>query len=173
MARPLVHFFSLLLLGCAAADVTPFFSATYADGSRLDAQMVDAAGSILRVTVLPPGANTSFPRMDLTVPQPLLPPTAGFTVTQTSAFAILGTPMGTLNVSLLAPTTQLLSAGGALLSGEPQPYSREAESACGQDHGGPIPGGCLRAYRTLQDEEAIFGFGQQSYTVNHVGTTKV
>ena len=161
------------LLATAAGAPTANYTVTYADGTRLLARTVDAAGATLQLTVVPPGASTAFPHYDLTVPLPPLPPGAGFTVDAHAAYVVLRTPRAYLNISTRVPTTQLLAPDGTLLSGEPQAYERQDPLQCGNGRGGPLPQGCLRMYRTLQPDEAVFGFGQQSFAVNHAGSTKV
>lgn len=147
------------------------FTTTYLDGSTLRVELVAADGSIVRAVVIPKGANESFLRYPLTVPQPPLPPNATFVVSQAATYTLLTTPASIVNVSKLEPIAQLLSPAGALLSGEPQPVSAQPESQCGNGHGGPIAGGCLRSWRTLQAGERIWGFGMQSFSVDHSGTT--
>jgi alpha-D-xyloside xylohydrolase len=153
------------------------YTLSYPDGSSLRAELVSADGSLVRVVVIPPGANENFLRYELRVPQPDLPPTAGFNIEDHPSYVLLSTTNSILNVSKNEPTSSLMRPDGTLLSYETQPISREDESQCGNGHGGPIVGGCLRSWRSLQrsssgDDEAIYGFGMQSYTVNHVGTTK-
>ena len=158
--------------GAARAAPSANYSLTYADGSSLRAELVAADGSIVRVVVVPPGASEAFLRYELRVPQPPLPAGAGFAVEEHADYALLSTRASVLNVSKAAPTAQLLRPDGTLLSAEPQPVSREVESQCGNGHGGPIRGGCLRAWRSIQPGEGLYGFGVQSFAVDHVGTTK-
>jgi alpha-glucosidase (family GH31 glycosyl hydrolase) len=148
------------------------YTLSYPDGSALRAELLAADGSAVRVVVVPAGASEAFMRYELRVPQPALPAGAGFAVEEHAAYTLLATAASMLNVSKAAPTAELLRPNGTLLSAEPQAVSREPESQCGNGHGGPIRGGCLRAWRSLQPGEGIYGFGVQSYAVNHVGTTK-
>ncbi len=84
---------------------------------------------------------------------------------------LLRAPLSSLNVSLLSPTATLLNASGAVLSVEQQPPAAQPESQCGEGRGGPIVGGCLRSFRSLAPGEGIYGFGMQSFSVNHTGST--
>ena len=168
---------SLCAGALAPAAPAANFSLSYSDGSTLRAELVAADGSIVRVVVVPPGASEAFLRYELRVPQPALPPSAGFAVEDHAGYVLLSTATSVLNVSKLFPTSALLRPDGTLLSYETQPVSREVESQCGNGHGGPIAGGCLRSWRSLLrsaagDDEALYGFGMQSFAVNHVGTTK-
>jgi len=156
----------------AAAAPVANYTLSYADGSSLRAELLAADGSAVRVVVVPAGASEAFLRYELRVPQPALPAGAGFAVEDHAGYALLATAASVLNVSKAAPTAQLLRPDGALLSAEPQAVSREPESQCGNGHGGPIRGGCLRAWRSIQPGEGLYGFGVQSYAVDHVGTTK-
>lgn len=167
--RRLVAATSILV---AAANPIVNFTSTYSDGTTLRVELIAADGSIVRTVVVPPGANELFKRYPLTVAQPPLPPNATFIATDAPTYTLLSTPSCIVNVSKIKPLAQLLSPKGDLLSGEPQPVSGEPESQCGNGHGGPIAGGCLRAWRSIQFGERIFGFGMQSFSVDHVGTTK-
>jgi hypothetical protein len=171
VATTLYAFLACFVRSDASSPVVNYTIA-YPDGSVLRAELVAADGSIVRLVVIPPGKNESFLRYPLTVPQPPLPSNASFIVKDSPSYALLFTSCSTLNISKAVPTTQLLSPSGSLLSAEPQPVSAEPELQCGNGHGGPIAGGCLRAWRSIQEGEGIFGFGMQSFAVDHVGTTK-
>ena len=164
-------FMCAIITGLQVAKSVSIFNTTYPDGTVLHAELISFDGSIVRTVIVPPGSNESFLRYPLTVSQPPLPANASFDVTEFPTFFLLATETCTLNVSKRDPVTQLLSPDGSLLSGEAQPVSREPASQCGEGHGGPITPGCLRAWRTLQYGESIFGFGMQSFSVDQTGKT--
>lgn len=157
--------------------ITINYTQSYPSGYSLRAELISEDGSLVRVVVIPPNASENFRRYEMRVPQPDLPPNSGFVVEDHATFVMLITTNSILNVSKITPTSSLMRSDGTLLSYETQPVSREVESQCGGGRGGPILGGCLRSWRSLQqsnsgEDEAIYGFGMQSYAVNHVGTTK-
>jgi alpha-D-xyloside xylohydrolase len=153
------------------------YTISYSQGSTLRAELISADGSIVRVVVIPSGSSENFHRYELRVPQPELPSNSGFIVEESTSFVLLITNSSVLNISKIDPTSTLMRRDGTILSYETQPITKEVESQCGNGHGGPILGGCLRSWRSLQrsssgEDEAIYGFGMQSFAVDHVGTTK-
>lgn len=146
------------------------FTNTYPDGSSILVQYV--SDGIVRIMTIPSGANANFKKFALEVPQPPVPANAGFTVLDAGSAYQLICNSSVIFVSKASATTNVSRPDGTLLSGEVHPASSEPESQCGNGHGGPITGGCLRGWRTLQPEEQIYGFGVQFSTgINHAGQT--
>jgi alpha-D-xyloside xylohydrolase len=178
MAPHLIALAAILLLPQASASLgapSPNFTSSYPDGSSVTVQLVDAAGSILRIISAPPGTGPTPPSFliyQLTVPQPPLPPGAGFTLSETAEDFILATNLSIVFVSKSSALATVAAPDGTPLSSELQPVSVEIESQCGEGHGGPIAGGCLRAWRSIYEDEQVWGFGDQFFGVDQAGTTK-
>ncbi len=163
---------ALVLLAAQSTQAQPTnFTVPYKDGTLVIVTLLSADG-VVRIRTVPAGSSPSFPHYDLMVDQPPLPAGYGFNVTQTPQSVILSTNFTTIVINNTVPRTKVSRIDGALLSDETQPVSREPQDACGNGRGGPIPNGCLRAYRTLASGEKIFGFGAQFTAVEHSGTTK-
>lgn len=161
------------LLATTATSLSPAFNQSYADGSQVLVQLVSADGGIVRITTVPSGASNNFLRYPLEVAQPPIPNGVGFNVVDQGTSWLLTINNTAVVVGKSTPITNFSRVDGAPLSSEVQPVSAEPESQCGGGgHGGPIVGGCLRAWRSLQANERIYGFGVQFTGVDHTGTTK-
>ncbi len=146
---------------CTAAPVANF-TQTYSDGSCVFVGCVSADGSILRITSAPAGGAAPYARFPLEVPQPPLPAGSGLVVQDNGGYVLLTTPSLVVNVSKTQATASVLRASdGTVLSHDLAPPSIQPESQCGNGHGGPIAGGCVRASRSLQYNEKVWGYGMQ------------
>ena len=149
---------ALLLL--LEASGTTAWEHTYPDGTTLKVSSV--ATGIVRVKTVPRGAREDFTAVDLTLPQPQPPPALAV------ATAAWGWTLATadlhVHVSRTSPTANITRPDGTVLSQERSPPAAVDEAACGDSAGGFIPGGCLRASRSLQDQEEMFGGGVQLYS---------
>jgi hypothetical protein len=153
------------------------FRHTYSDGTTL--VVASTAEGTVRIKTVPRGASEAFPHVDLTLPQTQPPP---LTISPKGSLGRevptpfrggwrLSTPELQVLVAPDAPLTQLLGHDGTVLSSELAPPTRLPEAQCGntvsgsgQGSGGRIPGGCLRASRSLQQGEEMFGGGVQLYS---------
>ncbi len=146
----------------AASSSAVSWAHTYDDGTTIKEASV--AEGIVRVKTVPRGAQEEFSSVDLTLPQPH--PAPVLTVTNTATGWTLATAEVHVHVSSAVPTADVTRPDGTILSQERAPPARVPEAECGDAHsnGGFIHGGCLRATRSLQDQEELFGGGVQLYS---------
>jgi alpha-glucosidase (family GH31 glycosyl hydrolase) len=144
----------------AAAATASDWSNTYDDGTTIKVSSIGSG--IVRVKTVPRGAQEDFSSVDLTLPQPQPPP--ALAVTKTPAGWTLATAELRVHVSSSAATADVARADGTMLSQEHAPPAALPEAQCGVKGGGFIAGGCLRASRSLQGEEEMFGGGVQLYS---------
>ena len=158
--------------------VTTNFTVTYPDNSSIQIFMVgDPTGNILRIISAPPSNNPvppSFLRYPLedSANIPPIPSNDGFTVVELPDHYVLTATNSVILVNKSVAVTTITRPDGTVVSQETQAVTPEIPSQCGNGHGGPIPTGCLRAWRTLEYQEQIYGFGDQFTNLNHAGTTK-
>ena len=143
------------------------WSTTYPDGSTLAVESI--APSIVRVTTTPFGAPHEPSPINLILPQDssTAPP---LTVTKSATGWHLAAGIAAVDVSSAEPTANI-SRGDTLLSVElAAPVLITDPNGCGTvNNGGPMRGGrwpdcpncCLRARRSLQAGEELFGGGVQ------------
>ncbi|HLK56167.1 MAG TPA: TIM-barrel domain-containing protein, partial [Chthonomonadaceae bacterium] len=152
--RILLWIGALLFMVQTSARPAPTEFRVHTDRGALDISMISP--EIVRVRMIPNGARTDFPRVQIVLPQPK--PTSGFAIhnegdawTLTSPLLTLRGKRDSLHVDFYDAQAHPLSLSAA-----------DIDTVEGQ----------LREARSIQEEEEFFGFGLQFHSLAQRGKTK-